>query len=97
MTKFSLPCDQQSPQKLHGRDVLCIPTKVYGMHCCPSVYVFEIIPVKEEKIEMTIRNKKKTIKNPNLFIFPLRSLKVTNNLAKDLSEKVYLYLLCDLY
>lgn len=59
MTKFSVPCDQESPQKLHGRDVLCTLTKVYGMYFWPSMYVFEIIPVKEKKIEMTTKNKLK--------------------------------------
>lgn len=57
MTKFCVPCDQQSSQKLHGRDEFCILTKVYGMHCWPSMYAFEIIPKKEEKRKMLIKTK----------------------------------------
>lgn len=54
-TKIPFPCGQQSPQKLHRRDILCFFTKVYGMHCWPPMFVLEIMPVREEKIEMPIK------------------------------------------
>lgn len=49
MTKIPFPCGQKSPKKLHRRDILRFFTKLSGVDFWNAMYVFEIMPVREEK------------------------------------------------